>query len=342
MKENLLFSRIVKQCNKLKIEVSVIVIQIKRHSKRFILVTLALAFGLLALGCAGSDEGADMPGESGSDASFPRTVVDVAGNEVNLEAKPVRIVSVVPSVTEILYDLNLDAEIVGVTENCDYPEIAQEKEKVGDWNINVEKLISLEPDLVVGMESTNAFLLDEISKLGINTLMIEAQSFEETYEAIAMIGHATGTEDRADEIVEDMKERVNAVVEKVAAIPTDKRASVFKEIGWEPLYSVGKGSLQHEIIELAGGVNIVEVEAPWVEYSNEKLIEQDPDVIILGTHPYYSAEQVMERTGWNQLKAVQEGQVVDQIDPNILVRPTYRAVEGLEAVAAALYPDLFN
>ncbi|MGF7184692.1 iron complex transport system substrate-binding protein [Desulfitispora alkaliphila] len=257
------------------------------------------------------------------------------------DEETMRIVSVVPSVTEILFDLGLEDQIVGVTTNCDYPEAAADYEKVGDWNINVEKLVSLEPDLVIGMESTNGMLLNELSQFGIETLAFEAQSFDEIYEAFMLIGQATNSEKRAQELVNEMQERVDSVVDVVSAIPAEDRVTVFMEVGWEPLYTVGKTSLQHEIIELAGGVNIIEVEKSWVQYNQEQLIEDNPQVIILGTHPHYSAEDVKARIGWQELLAVKEDRIIDDIDTNTLVRPTYRAVLGLEAVAEELYPELF-
>ncbi|WP_197079190.1 ABC transporter substrate-binding protein [Candidatus Syntrophocurvum alkaliphilum] len=293
-------------------------------------------------GCGSPDVSEKKQGNKVVDTDFSRTVIDVAGNEINIESKPIRIVSVIPSVTEILYDLGLEDKIVGVTENCDYPKIASKKKKVGDWNINLEKLISLEPDLVVGKHTTNEVLLNEISNLGINTLMIEAQNFEEIYKSFEIIAMATGTEDKAQDIITDMKTRIEAVEKKVITLGDKERKRVFFEVGWEPLYTVGLGSLQHEILDLAGGINVVDANKAWVKYSNEKLIEIDPDVIIMGTHPYYTAEDAKNRTGWSQLTAVKKDQVIDTIDTNILVRPTYRAVEGLEEVAKSLYPDLFN
>lgn len=311
------------------------------RNKLIVIMVLLFTVAMYVSGCGSSDVNENNLATELADSDFFRTVIDVAGNELVIKEKPVRIVSVVPAATEILYDLGLEARIVGVTENCDYPGQALQKEKVGDWNINVEKLVSLEPDLVVGMVSANAGLLDDIAKLGINTLAIEAQSFGEIYEAYEMVSMATGTEDRANDIIADMKERVAAVQEKVTTIANEEKVKVFFEIGWEPLYSVGPGSLQHEILVLAGGINVVDIDKSWVEYSNEKLIEMDPDLILIGTHPWYTAEDAKQRVGWSQLTAVKEERLIDTIDSNTLVRPTYRAVQGLEEVAKALYPDLF-
>ncbi|OEF97984.1 ABC transporter substrate-binding protein [Desulfuribacillus alkaliarsenatis] len=307
----------------------------KKH-KLASLIIISLLFAVAVIGCGQSTQ---------SEHTEQPKPIDIQENGQDQVAEdrdlPQRIVSIVPGMTEVLFDLGLEDRIVGVTLNCDYPVVAASKAIVGDWIINMESLLALEPDLVVGMPSANFQTLDEIEALGINVLAVEAQSIEGIYEIYREVGIVTGTEAMAEEIIENMQNQIATVEEKIATINDEDRLRVFLEIGYEPLYSASVGSLQHELLIIAGGVNAVTVESPWVEYSMESVLADNPDAIII-THPASTAADVAKRSGYSQVTAVVEDRVTDNIDPNILVRPTQRAAQGIEEIAEFLYPQLFN
>lgn len=303
----------------------------KRMRKLRILGILLLSVMLIfAVGCTKKDSKTDNEVNTGTEQGE------------QLEGQyPQRIVSIIPSMTEVLFDLGLENQIVGVTANCDFPLEAATKPVVGDWVINMESLLALEPDLVVGTPSMNGATLDEIEKLGIPTLAMEAQTIEEIYELYLMVGEATGTKEKADTLVAEMKAKLQAVENKVNTIDTVNRLHVFMEIGFDPLYTISKGSLQHELLTHAGGSNVVQADMPWVEYGIESVLMDNPDAIII-THPMTTALELKARSGYDQLNAVQQDRITDAIDPNILVRPTKRAIDGIEQIAKFLYPELFT
>ncbi|MHB1127171.1 MAG: ABC transporter substrate-binding protein [Bacillota bacterium] len=310
--------------------------------KYLLMLVLILSAALLVTACGGKQNVQDKEGENaGQTANFPVTVKDANGRDITIDQVPQRIVSVTPSNTEILFALGLADQIVGVTSNDDYPAEAKDKEKVGDWNLNAEKIVSLEPDLVVAMQSANGTQIPELEKLGLKVLTVEAQSVEDIYESIRTIGTATGKTAEAEQLISQTQAKLQAVQDKVAAISQENRKRVFMEISTQPLYTVSKGSLQHQILEMAGGINVVQEEQPWMEYNDEAVLRDNPDAIIV-TYPGAKLESIAARPGWNQIQAVKDGKIILDIDANILVRPTSRVADGVEAVARFLYPELFQ
>jgi len=272
----------------------------------------------------------------GQSSTTPEAVVEPNNQQDIADNLPQRIVSIVPGMTEVLFDLGLSDRIVGVTTNCDYPAAAADKAKVGDWIINMESLLALEPDLVVGMPSTNSLTLAELDQLGINTLAYEAQSVADIYELYRIIGARTGTTEAAEAIIADTKAQIESVNKRIAAVPEADRLRVFLEVGYEPLYTASKGSLQDELLTLAGGINVVQMNQAWVEYSVESVLLDNPDAIVI-LHPASTKADLVNRSGYDKLTAVQENRITDAIDANILVRPTKRIADGITQLAEFLY-----
>jgi iron complex transport system substrate-binding protein len=272
----------------------------------------------------------------GQSSTTPEAVIEPNNQQDIADDLPQRIVSIVPGMTEVLFDLGLSDRIVGVTTNCDYPAAAADKAKVGDWIINMESLLALEPDLVVGMPSTNSLTLAELDQLGINTLAYEAQSVADIYELYRIVGARTGTTEAAEAIIADTKAQIESVNKRIAAVPEADRLRVFLEVGYEPLYTASKGSLQDELLTLAGGINVVQMNQAWVEYSVESVLLDNPDAIVI-LHPASTEADLVNRSGYDKLTAVQENRITDAIDANILVRPTKRIADGVTQLAEFLY-----
>jgi len=314
------------------------------QKKRLISFTFLILFLIFMIGGCASTVPDDNSEENltSSTTTYPYTLTDARGKEVTIEKMPEKIVSLAPSVTEILFALGLEEQIVGVTNNCNYPPEASSKEKVGDFSINIEKVISLEPDLVIGMQSMNASQMEEMDNLGLTTLAIEPQSIEDIKNTLELLGKVTSTEEEARGAIDEMNAVLAEVEEALAGLEEEDKKSVFMEIGYDPLFTVGKGSLQDEIIHLAGGVNAVEANEPWLQYSLEKLVVNDPDFIVFLTHPLVkSIEDVKNRPGWQEISALKEGNILipSTIDP--YVRPVPRTVEAIKELAQVLYPERF-
>jgi len=318
-----------------------------------LLFTLLLAVGFLT-GCGDTAEEptVETPNEENkaneqAEAAFPLTVTDALGDEVVIQAKPEKIVSLIPSNTEIAYALGLGEEIVGVTDFDNFPEEVAEKEKIGDMEFNIEKIISLAPNLVLAHASSahnSEAGLQQLKDAGIAVLVVnDAQSLDDVYEGIMMVGTATGELDEAETLVADMKEKIEGIQAKVQEIKEADRKTVFVEVSPVPeIYSVGSNTFMNEMLQLINAKNIV-TEEGWPKMDPEAVIERNPDVIIT-THGYYTGDSVSEvvsRDGWQDITAVKNEQVVD-VDSDMVTRTGPRIAQGVEEIAKAVYPDIFN
>ncbi|WP_243298341.1 ABC transporter substrate-binding protein [Bacillus litorisediminis] len=282
------------------------------------------------------------------ETAFPVTVTDALDNEITIDAKPERIVSLIPSNTEIAYALGLGEQVVGVTDFDNYPEEALEKEKIGGMEINLEKIISLQPDLVLAHESTavsSKDSLDQLKEAGLTVLFVNnATSFEDVYRSIELVGEATGTSEKAGEIVASMKDELQKIKDMAATIPEENRKKVFIEVGAEPeIYTTGTNTFMHEMLEAINATNIAEDLEGWQPMTEEAIVEKNPDVIIT-TYGYYTpdaAEQVLAREGWSQVTAIQSKQVYD-VHSDLVARSGPRLIEGVKELAKAVYPDVFK
>ena len=256
---------------------------------------------------------------------------------------PERIVSLAPSNTEILFDLNIEEKIVGVTDYCDFPEAAKNKEKVGGFSDpNIEKIISLKPDLVIatGMHEKQ---VEELEKLNIPSVVLDPKDFDGMFDSIEIIGKAVGCEPEALNLVETLKARVKEVDDKISGIPENERPKIYYELWPSPITSVGPGTFVDSIIQLAGGENIAgDAKKAYPEYSQEMIIDKNPDIIIFSHHgsSQQSAEDILERPGWQDINAIKNDKVF-YIEENIVQRATPRLVDGLEHLARIIHPELF-
>jgi len=310
----------------------------KRSSIVYLLVMLC--FLLLIGGCGTADQ---QNQSNDNEQAVDIVVTDDFGNQVKLDHYPERIVSLTPSNTEILFALGLGDKVVGVTTYCDYPEEAKEKPKVGDLKGNVEQIVALEPDLVLAKGVLNDDAVSKLRKLNIPVLFLDPESIEGVYRSIRLIAQVTGTSEKGEEIIAEIEKQIDSVAEKVAKVPAEKRLRVFIEAGSDPLFTAGKDTFVHELVTLAGGINIADDLKGYQMYSSEAVVKNNPDVI-LSTDSYYVdiMNEIKKRAGWEEIKAVKEGKVIIDLDNNLLTRPGPRCGLAVELVAKALYPEVFK
>jgi len=312
------------------------------------LVFLALVLSLvIAAGCSRSGDGGAPAGQAGSAGpgapGYPMELTDDLGAKVTLDKEPKRLVSLSPSNTELLFALGLGDRVVGVTEWCDYPPEAKTKPKIGDLRGNLEKILAAQPDLVVASASLNRDMVDRLRQLGMKVLAVEPQSVEEVYKTILLVGRATNSLDRAEALVAELKGRIEAVQKRLASVPPGKRVRVFIEVDYT-LYTAGPGSYIDDLVRLAGGRNVVTDLRFYGPYSEEKVIDLDPEVILAVDYYYLPPEKKIEkRPGWQAIKAVKEGRIITDVElANVVNRPGPRAAQAVEALARAFYPELFR
>lgn len=277
--------------------------------------------------------------------SFPVTVVDGTGKEVVIDKEPKTIVSLVPSNTEIAFALGLGKKIVGVSDYDNYPKEVEKIEKVGAQDMNVEKIMSMQPDLALVTPfhyENHAEILEQYKKVGINVIVVnDAKSFEDVYKTITLVGTATGTQDKAEEIISDMKQSLAEVKEKAKAVKEKKK--VWVEVSPSPdIFTTGKGTFMNEMLESINAVNVASDQEGWVKFTEEEIVDLNPEVIIT-TYGYYvenPAQGVLSRAGWTEVPAIKNEQVFD-VDNDTVTRPGPRLIDGIETLGKLIYPEIF-
>lgn len=285
------------------------------------------------------------PATAASSETWPLTVTDDLDRQITIEARPDRIVSLLPSNTEILFAVGAGPQVVGVTSYCNYPPEASSRPQIGgitNQAISVETIISLEPDLVLASGSQNE-IIPILAETGLVVLALEPATFEDIQANILLVGQVTGHAGQAGKIVEDMRRRAKAVQAKVAAIPADERPTVFYEVWDEPLMTAGPRTYIGQMIDLAGGRNIFAgIEEDWPQVSAELIVDRNP-AVILGPASHAEAlavEQIVSRPGWSSIAAVQNNRIY-LLDSDMVSRPGPRLINILEEIARDLYPELF-
>ena len=237
----------------------------------------------------------------------------------------------------------LEKKVVGVTDVDNYPEEVANIEPVSVlMNINMEKIIALNPDVVFAYPISDEATLQPLKDAGIPIFVIAtAATFEDVYGDIRQLAEVMDVKEKGNEIVDTIKTQIAAVAEKTATI--NEKTSVYLEVQPAPeIYTVGKNTFQQEIFEKAGVTNIFEDQESWIKASEEEIIKRDPAVILTTAGFIEKPEQeIKSRTGWDQLTAVKEDKVY-YLNEDVMSRPGPRIGEAVELVAKTVYPDLFN
>lgn len=309
-----------------------------------------LAISLLLVGCSDSEENPTSndvtkttENAKSAEESGPYTVVDDRGVEVTFDEVPESIISLMPSNTEILFELGVGDQIIGATDYDTYPEDALKIERVSDsMTINAERIIELQPDVVFAYTAGEEPQVEQLESAGLKVFVIKsASTVADVYGDIEQIGEVLNLEDRADDIVSGIEEKITAIEEKTASI--DKKKKVYFEISPAPdIWSIGSGTFQQELITAAGVENLYADQQGWFAVTEEDLITRNPEAII--TTVNYSEDpkgEILARQGWSNITAIQNKEVYE-LNADILNRPGPRIGEAIEQIASTIYPELFN
>ncbi len=309
--------------------------------KRILFVFLLL--GMILSGCGP----AASPTAAPTATVAPVIIKDGLDRQVTLNGPAQRIVSLAPSNTEILYAIGAGGQVVGRDELSDFPAEAKDLPSVGgSWSAyDYEKILSLSPDLVLAGEINTAEQVQALEKLGVPVFYLKnPTTLEGMYDNLQIVGRLSGHYDAAVTLSASLQERVRAVEQKIA--PLSYTPTVFYELdGSEPAkpWTAGPGTFIDMLIGKAGGINIASnLGSSWAQISLEALLVGNPDIILLGDAAYgITPESVAERAGWANLQAVKDGRIL-VFDDNLVSRPGPRLVDGLEALAKLLHPELFQ
>ena len=261
----------------------------------------------------------------------------------NSPGKPARIVSLAPNLTEILFALGLDEKIVAVSNGSNYPPEAANKKKIGTfWQPNTEAIIASKPDLVISLSfEQQKSVADSLKRLRFKVLSLKIEKIEELLPAIQKIGSATGYEQRAEQLVKDISNRLNDLQLKLGST---NKVKVLWVVQVEPLRVAGRNTFINELVELAGGENAI---GPTVQryppIGTEELLACGAETIIqsaMGTSNIPAQQQAAEMfwSKWVSLPAVKNNRVY-VVEPDTILRLGPRICQGIELIARCLHPD---
>jgi len=277
-----------------------------------------------------------------SAASYPLHLVDDDGIALTIPAEPQRIVSLTPAETEILFALGAGDRVVGKVEDiANYPPEAADVPVVGRFDgVDVEQIVASDVDLVLagGGGGTPPEAIEQIRSLGIPVLVVYAESVDEDLDDIELIAAAVGKPAEGEALVAEMRRKFDAV----AALTADlEKPRVFIETGNQPaIYGIADNSVYAEMIELAGGQPVTTGSATNWEMSVERLVTEDPEIILLADANYgVTVEEVTGRSGWDGITAVRDG-AIHPIDDIVVTRPGPRLTEGLLLLLSAIHPEV--
>ncbi len=267
-----------------------------------------------------------------------------AEEKTKVDPEPMRIISMAPSLTETLFALGLGSRVVGVTNFCNYPPEAREKEKIGGFiNPNLEKIVSLKPDLILAtLDGNKKGVIDKLKELGLSVNVINPRNIEEILGSITQIGELTYRHKRAEELVSSMKRRIGKVVKSVKGL---SRPPVLFIYGEDPLITAGPGTFANDLIKLAGGRNISEDSwIPYPKYNLEEILIKKPERIFISSMEVTekAPSKVIERwKKWPAIPAITKERVF-LINGDLIDRPGPRIIEGLEILARRIHPEAFK
>ncbi|MCJ7725894.1 MAG: ABC transporter substrate-binding protein [Acidimicrobiia bacterium] len=308
------------------------------------LLASALALAVLTTACAadGADPGSDQsdPGgaQTAATASFPRRVLGSI-----IPAEPQRIVSASATHTEMVYALGGGDRVIAVDLFSDYPAETAGLPQIDAFNLNIEAVAALDPDLVI-LSFDPGDAVEGLGRLGIPVLLFPTApaTLQDAYAEMLVVGAAIGADDEAARLVDSLEREVADLIDR---IPMDGGTppTYYHELG-EDLYSITANTFIGSIYALVGLQNIADPADDagfgYPQLSAEYILEADPDFIFLADTVCcgQSAATLAERPGWDTLGAVRNGRVIE-LDDSVSSRWGPRIVDFLRIVTTAVYAE---
>ncbi len=271
-----------------------------------------------------------------------RTVTDQLGRVIRISQKPVRVISLAPNITEIVFALGKGELLKGATLYSDYPSEASVIPKVGSYvNLDLEKIIALKPDLCIGIKDGNPkTVITRLELLKIPVYAVDPKNLDSVVETVLLIGDLLGASKKADSLAINMRQRIDHIKKMINSVTY--RPRVFFQIGTSPIVSAGSNTYIHELIGLAGGENVAKGKTPYPRFGPEQVIGLSPEVVIITSLPGAAVFQEVKKKWetWPDIPAVKNDRIFLD-DSNLFDRPTPRLVNGLELLARLIHPELF-
>jgi iron complex transport system substrate-binding protein len=301
------------------------------------LIALFLAIGFIFVGTSCNK----IANSNSNSTSNQYKVIDNRGKEITFEKAPQKIISLLPSDTEIIYALGDGDKLIAVDTYSNYPEEAKKKQQLDSGSkTNIEAIIGLKPDVVIlGQMAQTVDQFKQLEDAGIKVVVTEAGSIAETYKVIEMMGKTLNKEAKATEIINGMKSDFDKIK---AEVKNKAPKKVYIEISplQYKLWSCGKGTFQDELLTMIGATNIFSDISSWKEVSEEQVLSRNPDIIITTVGPMYGVSdpvsEIKSRANWNKIDAVKNGKVF-VTDSDAIQRPGPRLATAAKDLVKIIY-----
>ena len=272
-----------------------------------------------------------------------RTYVDQLERQVTMPDDPQRVISLAPSITEIIYALDQENRLKGVTRHSDFPIEATKLPKIGSYvRLDLERIVALNPDLCIAIKDGNPKeIIDRLESLKIPVYVVNPRNLNMVLETIIEIGNILNAHDKAKNLLTNLYTRIQRVTSLIS--PDTYRPGVFFQIGISPIVSVGTDTFLHELIVLAGGKNLADGKTSYPRFSREQVLALAPEIFIVTSMARQAVfEQVKaEWRRWSSMPAVRNEHIF-LVDSNLFDRPSPRLVDGLELLLKLIHPELLK
>lgn len=307
-----------------------------------LLLSIVLAFSLVACNSGETDNGTDTTNESKDNV-----ITDITGHEVKVPEKIERVVVLSAGECEIVYALGAGDLVVGRGEYCNYPEEVANVEAVKSGSeTNLEQIIGLNPDLVIMsyMDQTEEQVA-ALEKAGISVCLTKETNIEGVYKSIEVLGKLLGKDTEADKVIKEMQDTFAGLQDKVAKLDeSEKGKSVYFEVSplQYGLWTAGADTYMNEIAEMLGLKNAFADVNGWAEISEEQVVERNPDYIVTITMYFGEGptpeEEILGRKGWNGLDAI-KNKAVYNANSDEISRPGPRLADAAEMLYEFVYGE---
>ncbi|WP_448383801.1 ABC transporter substrate-binding protein [Desulfosoma sp.] len=272
-----------------------------------------------------------------------RTVTDPVGRTVHIPEEPRRVITLAPSLTEMVFALGAGHRVVGVSRYSNFPPQVQDLPKVGSYvQPDVEKIVALTPDLCLAVKDGNPReVVEKLERVGIPVYAVNPKNLKEVMETLTALGDVLQAQEEARKVKDRMERRLEEVDRRLRGV--ERRPRVFFQIGVTPIVSVGTETFAQELIHRAGGVNVAAGPEPYPRFSVEQVLALRPDVIVVSS---MEREQVFEtvRAEWMRWRGIPAVafERIHLVPSDLFDRPGPRLADGLELLARILHPERFH
>jgi len=272
--------------------------------------------------------------------TFGRTVVDQTGGKMEVPDAPARVLALAPNLTEMIFSIGAGGKLVGATKFSNYPEAAKKLPRVGSYiQLDLERIAALAPDLCFAIKDGNPkHSVDAIKVLGIPVFAVDPHRLKDILDTLLVMGDLLNEKDRAENLVADLRQRIERVRERVAR--ETERPTVFFQIADNPIVSAGRNSFIDRLISMAGGINLAGDRDGYPRYSWENIMVLQPQVVLISSMDggQSATELLAIWRQWPEIPAVRQHRLY-VVNADLFNRPTARLVDGLEMLAGLLHPE---